>query len=395
MPGNELRSRWLLDPEIIFLNHGSFGATPIDVLEYQTALRREMEREPVVFLVTALEERLDQARGVLASFLGASPETVAFVPNATTGFNAALQSWEFSPGDELLTTSHAYNAARTSLEFVAGRSGARVVTAEVPFPLRSPDQVVEAILEKVSKRTRLALIDHVTSPTALIFPIAQIVRELRDRGVETLVDGAHAPGMLPLEVEKIGAAFYTGNCHKWVCAPKGAAFLHVRKDLQGSVRPSVISHGANSQRTDRSRFLLEFDWPGTHDPTAFLSIPRSLQVLNAMIPGGWPAIMKRNRDLALSARDLLCSRLGLEKPAPDSMIGSIVTVQLPNATGAAALAAVDYDPLHTVLFDRFRIEVPVWLWPQPPKRALRISAYLYNDFADYVRLAEALRETLS
>lgn len=391
---NELKKHWLLDPEVVFLNHGSFGACPIRVLEHQTALRKRMESEPVVFLVNEFEQLLDEARGALASFLGASPLDVAFVPNATTGFNCVLRSLQLNPGDELLTTDHCYNAARTALEFVASRSHARVVYAEIPFPLRSADQVVEAILAKVSKRTRLALIDHVTSPTALVLPIARIVEELERREIETLVDGAHAAGMLPLDLNALGASYYTGNCHKWLCAPKGAAFLHVRKDRQPSVRPVVISHGANSRRTDRSRFLLEFDWVGTHDPTPLLSIKSAIEVVGSFVPGGWPEIMKRNRKLVLAGRDLLCTRLGFDKPAPDDMIGSIATVRLPDGPGDAVLSALDSDPIHYTLFDRHRIEVPVWPWPRPPQRALRVSAYLYNHLAEYEALASALEQEL-
>lgn len=391
---NELKKHWLLDPEVVFLNHGSFGACPIRVLEYQQALRERMESEPVLFLVKELELLLDEVRSLLASFLGASSRDLAFVPNATTGFNAVLQSLPLRSGDELLTTDHCYNAARTAMEFVASRSGARVVYAEIPFPLRSADQVVDAILAKVSKRTRLALIDHITSPTALVFPIGRIVAELERRGIETLVDGAHAPGMVPLDLNAIGASYYTGNCHKWLCAPKGAAFLHVRRDRQPFLRPTVISHGANSPRTDRSRFLLEFDWIGTHDPTAFLSIKSSIEVVGSFLPGGWPEVMKRNRQLALAGRDLLCTRLGFDKPAPEDMIGSIATVQLPDGSGGAVLSALDSDPIHYTLFDRHRIEVPVWPWPRPPRRALRISAYLYNELAEYEALASALQEEL-
>lgn len=389
-----LAGHWLLDPAVVFLNHGSFGACPRPVLDLQTRLRERMEREPVTFLVTEFEPLLDQAREALAQFLGADAGDLAFVPNATTGFNAVLRALEFSAGDELLATTHGYNAARNALEYVASRSGAKVVYAEVPFPVRSAAEVFDAIMSGVTARTRLALIDHVTSPTALIFPISDLVEALESRGVQTLVDGAHAPGMMPLDLRRLGASYYTGNCHKWLSAPKGAAFLFVRRDRQELVRPAIISHGANSPRTDRSRFLLEFDWVGTDDPTAYLCIPAAIEFFGTLVPGGWPAVMRHNHHLALEARDLLCSRLKIPHPAPDEMLGSMATVMLPDGVGDQVLSPLDSDPLHHLLFDRFGIEVPVWPWPQPPKRALRISAHLYNDRSEYESLASALDEVL-
>jgi isopenicillin-N epimerase len=385
-----MKEHWALDPDIIFLNHGSYGATPRVVLDAQTAYRSQMEREPVRFFGRELEPLLDTARGELASFVGADPADIAFVTNATAGVNAVLRSLDLDKHDDLLVTTHEYNASRNVLDYVAGLAGARVVVAEIPFPIASPADVVDRVLSSVTTRTRLLLIDHVTSQTGLIFPVEQIVRELAARGIDTLIDGAHAPGLLPLDLHAIGAAYYTGNLHKWVCAPKGAAFLYVAPNKRASIRPASISHGANSQRTDRSRFHIEFDWTGTFDPSAWLSVPEALRFGQRIVDGDWPEIMRRNRSLALRGRNILCDTLDVEIPAPPEMIGSMAAVPLPDANEPPA-ANRETDPLQDRLLFEHRIEVPLMPWPRFPKRLIRISAQLYNEESDYLALADALR----
>ena len=305
-----------------------------------------------------------------------------------------LRSLAFRPGDELLTTDHAYNACKNTLDFVAGRAGARVVVARVPFPVASPAEVVDAVMARVTPRTRLALLDHVTSPTALVLPIERLIADLAGRGVEVMVDGAHAPGMVPLDLRTLGAAYYSGNCHKWLCAPKGSAFLWVRRDRRPDVRPLTISHGANATRTDRSRFHLEFDWTGTSDPTAWLTVPAAIEYLGSLLPGGWPALMARNRALALEARQLVCTAAATPPPCPDEMVGSLASIVLPDGP-PADIGWRRPDPLQRRLFDGWGIEVPVMSWPAAPRRLLRISAQLYNRRDHYARLAEALAKELA
>jgi isopenicillin-N epimerase len=385
---------WPLDPGVTFLNHGSFGACPGAVLRHQAALRAEMEAEPVRFLARELPDRLAAARQALAAFVGADADDLAFVTNATSGVNAVLRSLPLSAGDELLVTDHAYTACRNALDFAAAGAGAHVVVASVPFPLSSPDAVVDAVVARVTPRTRLALLDHVTSPTGLVLPVERLVDELARRGVDVLVDGAHAPGMLPLDLRALGAAYYSGNCHKWLCAPKGAAFLWVRRDRQAAVRPLTISHGATARQAGRSRFRLEFDWTGTADPTAWLTVPACIEYLGSLVEGGWPALMARNRALALEARRLLCDATETRPPCPDALVGTLAAVPLPDGQ-ATALAWRQPDPLQQRLLDGWGIEVPVIAWPAPPRRLVRVSAQLYNVRDHYVRLAEALRKELA
>jgi len=317
--------------------------------------------------------------------LGGFPRTI---------FRGQVQASLLAACDELLTTDHAYGACRNTLDYVAGRCGARVHVAVVPFPAASPEAVVDAVLSKVTARTRLALLDHITSPTGLILPIERLIAELARRGVETLVDGAHAPGMVPLDLRALGATYYSANCHKWLCAPKGSAFLWVRPDRQADIHPLTISHGATGVRPGRSRFRLEFDWTGTQDPTAWLTVPKAIDYLGGLVPGGWPALMARNRALALEARRILCAAAGTPSPCPDKMIGSLASIVLPDSPTTETGWRVR-DPIQGRLFDGWGIEVPVMRWPAVPRRLLRVSAQLYNSPDQYARLAGALRKELA
>jgi isopenicillin-N epimerase len=385
-----LRETFGLDPEVVFLNHGSFGACPRAVLAHQQALRERLEAEPVRFMIRELPPLLESARASVAAFVGADPQDLVFVPNATTGVNTVLRSVELAPGDELLVTDHAYGACRNALDAVAEARGARVVCARVPFPLTSPAQVRDAVLAAVGPRTRLALIDHVTSPTALVLPVAELVAALSERGVDTLVDGAHAPGVVPLDLSSLGAAYYVANGHKWLCAPKGAGFLHVRRDRQRGLRPLVISHGAGAPAGERSRMQQEFGWTGTDDPTAVLCLPVAIDLLGSLLAGGWPALRARNHELALAARDRLCDALGCAPPAPDAMLGAMASLPLPDGDGLSPVPPFGIDSLQESLWREHRIEVPVMSWPRAPRRVLRVSAQLYNEPEQYERLGRAL-----
>jgi isopenicillin-N epimerase len=336
---------------------------------------------------------LDAARARMAAVVGCPADDMAFVRNATEGVGTVLNSLRFAPGDELLTSAHEYNACNNVLRAAAERWGAKVVHAALPWPVPGPGACVEAVLGAVTARTRLALVSHVTSPTGFIMPVERITSELARRGVETLVDGAHAPGFLPLDVSRVAPAYYTGNFHKWLCAPKGSAFLYVRRDLQAGVRPLVISHGANAERTDRSRFRLEFDYTGTADYAAWLATPAAVDALIEMVPGGGGlgAVMAQNRGLALAGRRVLMERFGGEPLVPEEMLGAMAAVAIPARSSAEAGEPTRYhDPLHDRLVARHRIQVPIIPFPAPPRRHVRISAQLYNTLEQYAYLADAI-----
>jgi len=383
------RTLWALDPNVRFLNHGSFGACPKVVIDAQRDWQLQLESQPVAFFERDCREPWEKARAALATFVGARADDLVFLSNATTGVNTVLRSLDFSPGDELLVTDHAYNACANALKFVAKCANVSIRTARIPFPIESADQAVDAILGQVTNRTKLALIDHITSATGLVLPIAQIVEELNTRGVDTLVDGAHSVGHVELDLSKLGAAYYTSNCHKWLCTPKGTAFLHVRADRQVGMRPLTISHAASRDPEEPGFFHAEFDWQGTADPTGFLTIPLAIEYLGSLFPGGWRDLRAHNRALALEARRIIGDRLSIPPAAPEDMLGNLVAFPLQPRPGLPDHVLTP-DPLHERLMTEANIEVPVFRWFSPPHRFVRISAQLYNHADEYRELADAL-----
>lgn len=396
-------SLWALDPAVAMLNHGSFGVCPRELIKSQRAYQDQLEAEPVRFLVRELMPLLDASRAKLAAQIGTAPENLGMVRNATYAVNSVVRSKQFEPGDELLTINHDYNACRNVLHFAAEQWGAKVVVAEVPFPIGSPNEVINAVMKCVTPKTRLAMIDHITSPTAMILPVERLVPMLEEQGVEVLVDGSHAVLTMPLDLDALGASYFTSNCHKWLCTPKGSAFLYIRPDRQetsygaGRIHPAVISHGYNMTCEGRPRLFDEFDWPGTDDPSPWLTIGAAINFFEQHF-GGLREVADHNHRLAVAARRMLCERLGVEPPCPESMLGSMATIPLPDDIPDRVLeqasAAVHFHPLQNELLSRYGIEVPIYYWPDRPKRWLRISAHLYNDLTQYERLGDALVELL-
>ncbi len=379
--GEDLISHWLLDPAIRFLNHGCFGATPKVVLEAQTALRRRIESRPVEVLERGRGPLLQEAKQAVGGFIGAAPEDLGFVTNATAGVNAVVRSLSLGPADEVVTTNHAYNAIRQTLRFVSEHNGPQVVEARIDLPIRSPQTAVEAVAAAVGPSTRLVVIDHITSPTAVRLPIARIIELCAERGVDVLVDGAHAPGMIELDVPSLNAAYYTGNLHKWVCAPKGAAFLWVRPDRQKHIHPNTISHFLHQGLAE------EFSWQGTRDITAWLC---AKDAIDFMANFGWERVRQHNHELATWAQSRLCHLWEVEPATPldGSMLGSMATVPLPEA-------AENLGPIEEVqarLYRDYRIEVPVIEFEG--RRWIRVSCQIYNTADQYQRLGEAVLEMI-
>ena len=330
------------------------------------------------------------ARDSLAGFVGAESAGLALVRNASQGAAAVVRSIEplLGAGDEIVTTSQDYNGVRQTLEYAASRTGAKVEVVDVPFPIESPDVVTNAVLGAVGERCRLVVVDHITSPTALIYPIEEIVAEL-EPDVPVLVDGAHGPGQVPLRLDALGASWYTGNLHKWFCAPKGSAFLYTRTDRRETTVPTVVSHGWNNPPPDRSRYLGLFDWTGTDDVTGWLVIPDVIRIVGGIDLGGWPGLMERNHRMVMGARDEICSTLGLGPPAPEEMVGSMCAIPLQDNHGDDP-GGIDSPLARTLLEAGF--ETVVSIWPRWPHQVLRISAFAYNRPEEYRELATWLSE---
>lgn len=402
---------WRLDPSCVFLNHGSFGAAPACVIARQRELQDQLEREPIRYFVELLPGMMEKAHAAVAALVNADAGGVARVGNATEGVNAVLRSLRLQPGDELLTNSHEYNACNNVLRYVAARWGAKVVSVEPPFPVRREQDVVDTVLSGVTSRTKLVMLSHVTSPTGLLMPVQPIVDELNRCGIESLIDGAHAPGMLPLDLKKLNPTYYTGNFHKWLCAPKGSAFLWVRQERREgpeAVRPVTISHGANAKLVNGlTRFRAEFDYVGTADVSGYLCVPECIEFLTSLHPDGLIGLMRANREKALRGREVLCRAFGVEPPAPEKMIGSLAAVPIPDPPGGVIRPSQRgyHDRLWDALIERHGVQVPVFPFPapepgvvygpgRPQTRVVRVAMQAYNTVEQVEYLAACLKEEL-
>lgn len=414
-------ANWRLDPDIVFLNHGSFGACTASVLEAQQAMRDRIEREPVRFFCHNLFDLTDRSRNAITRVIGGRPGDYVFLPNATqcvaTVLNNVLAGIglegcrPLGPGDEILINEHEYPACQNIIRRAAERVGVTVVSPAMPWldssePVTS-DLLYQIIMNAVTERTRLCMFSLITSPTGLVMPAKRICTAMRERGIATLLDAAHGPGAIEFDVDDLGATFLTSNCHKWLCSPKGSALLHVRAEHQHGFRPLALSNFANAPEgtKKRSKFNLEFDYIGTDDPTARLAIADAVELVPEAAQRSWSEITAHNHNLVLAGRDALVSKLGTHVPTANEVIGPLATVPLPdvptNRLDAVANRPTIYsNALQDALVERHGVQVPIWVpsaylgVPFDGKRYIRLSAQVYNTIEQYEYLADALIEEL-
>jgi len=377
--GKAIRHEWSLDPDYVTVNHGSFGATPIVVLAAQDDWRRQLEAQPSRFMRKVLPGALRQAAADLAAFIGGTPENLAFVENATVGCNAVLRSLKLHAGDEIVVLSHVYGAVRNTVRFVTERAGGSLVEVPLAFPWMEADAIVAAVAAALTPRTRLAVLDHVPSKSALLLPIKRMIAACHAKGVPVLVDGAHAPGHVALDMPDLNADWYVGNCHKWLMSAKGCGFLYARADRQDGIHPVTISHGYTKG------FLAEFDWTGTWDPSAYLSVTVAIDFHHRI---GGAAMRARNMALAAEAAALVAGRLGTRTGNGNEPTGAMSLVQLPISGPVSTERAF---ALRLAMLEA-GTDVPVHA--QDDTIWLRLSAAAYNELDDYRELAD-IAQTVS
>lgn len=391
---SDVADLWMLDKNIVFLNHGSFGACPVPVLNEQLRFRKKLETEPLRFFVREYEEDYLRAQSALAEFTGCNAEDLVFVQNATIGINTVLKSLELKPDDEILFTNQIYPACRNTILFLNETKGIGFNEVKIKLPVSGKEEIINQILEGVNERTKIALIDHISSLPGMIFPVKEITEELHKRGVEVLIDGAHAPGMIPLNISEINPDYYTGNCHKWLCTPKGSALLYVNKNKQEKIHPLVTSRISLENGRYENDFQLEFSWQGTLDSSAFLTIPFAIEFLNSVNENGIQGLMKRNSELVYNAAEMICKEFEIPMPYPKEMTGSIYGIPFLKDVLIKSDRINKRSQLQETLFFEYNIEVMVSYWEKAPDRLLRISAQAYNTFEQYEYLLSSLKKIL-
>lgn len=396
---NRFRALWAIDPSLRFLNHGSYGAVPREVTAYRASLLERMERDAVRFYKVDLEKLMDEWRIVLSGFVGCEPFDMAPMPNATVAIATVLHNTQWNVGDEVVLTDHEYMSGVNELRRLETSHGVKLVFAPVEFPMRDAAQVRDAVLARLTKKTKMVMVSQITSATSLIFPVEEIVAECNRRGIETLVDGTHAVGQIGVNVRGMNPTYFVGSGHKWLSSPKGTGFLYVAPRKQEGFRPLALSSRGHKIRPERALFLRDFDYVGTDDYTKVLAMTASIRFFENVVQGGWQATMEANHRLVMQGRDLLVKRLakfGLASTAPDSANGTMTTLMLPEPAGELSKRATQYDDaLQDRLVEMHKCVIPIWRLSCDNRRVFRISGQLYNTIEEYAALADALEEELT
>jgi isopenicillin-N epimerase len=379
-----LKKYFYLNPSVTFLNHGSFGATPKPVFEEYQNWQLRLERQPVLFLGREYDHLLYDSRMVLGKYLNADPEDLTYIPNATHGVNIIARSLKLAPGDEILTTDHEYGACDYTWDFICSKVSAKYIHQRISLPVQSDDEVVSQFWQGVTPQTKVIYLSHITSATALRLPVEKICQLAKAAGILTVVDAAHSPGQIPVDLQKLGADVAFGNCHKWMLSPKGAAFLYVREDLQHLVDPLIVSWGFNPtpETTTGSRFVDLLQWTGTKDPSAALTVPAAIRFMEEH---HWDAVRTKSHELLRSGLEQICE---LVKMPPLYPLDSDLYFQM----GIAPLPASNLAVLKSRLYDEYKIEVPLVQWQD--RQFVRISVQGYNSQSDVDALVAALHDLL-
>ncbi len=388
-----LIENWNLDTNIVYLNHGSFGATPKKVLQAQQAIQAEMEAEAIDFFVDKLPTYIDESKTALAAFVGTSSNNIVFTPNTTTGVNTIFNSIACKPGDEWLVTNHTYGACVHAAKHYTHRNGATITTAQIPFPLQTDDEILDAIAAAITSKTTLALIDYITSATATIFPVKKIIELLHSKNIEVLIDAAHAPGMVDLNIDELKADYFVANCHKWICSPKGSAFIYVAPQYQSKIHPLIISHYNDTAEGTAAHWSNQFMFDGTHDYSAYITVKDAILEMQNIAKLDWAGIRNANHELVWTGANKIADAFDVKLPTPKHMVGTICNIPVLNGQ-LLQHKYMGKTELKQKLFDEFSIEVPLIIFPSAPTQWIRISAQLYNNMDQYDYLTDCLKKLM-
>ena len=375
-----LKDQFFLDPDITFLNHGSFGACAKPVYENLLNWQMQMEWEPVHFFEETIFDALKKSRQILGKYINCPADDMVYFPNPTTAINAAARSLKLEPEDEVLSTNHIYGALDRTWKYICNKNEAKFVKADIPFPIQSKDEFLIRFFKAITSKTRVIFLSHITSMTAMIFPVEEVVEFARKNNILSIIDGAHVPGHIPLNIHTLNPDIYTGACHKWMCSPKGTSFLYVKKEMQENIHPLVVSWGWESENPSDSQFLDWHEWQGTRDMSAFLTIPTSVKFMD---DNDWPNVSRKCREMVIQTRNQLLNYLKISPPCPDDWLGQMASIPMPFN---------DAFEIKNVLLNKYHIQVPIFTWEG--KVYLRYSIQAYNSESDLEKLLSAIKELL-